>query len=672
MDRFLYFFFLTFHFSKVDYKNAKDDIKRGEIEMPSHFGNSVQEYYLDLIRHISSAREKRLQGLQTASDAEAYRREVREKIFRAFDLPKEKSPLNVQCSGVLRRKGFSIEKLIYWSRPGFPVTANLYLPEKRTAPIPAVLYLMGHNQPGKAAERAQVCARTLAAGGVAVLIPDPVSQGERYQFLGVPGNERISGSCTLEHNMLGKQLLLAGDFFGTWRVWDAFRGLDCLCSRPGIDPERIGVAGCSGGGTLTAFLNALDDRLSMASPCCCMTTWRRNVENELPVDIEQLPPFLMAEGLEMADLLIAAAPRPLLISGEKNDFFDPRGTVEVYEEVRRFYTLLGRQDAVKCFIGEESHGFREGARRSFYQFVRREFCLSDSFEKEDSVTEAEKDLFCTESGNVASLPGNRFLRDLIRDRADSLGRLRRKHSADKLRTWLRNRLAIGKIEQPFCRILRPRRVSENAVFSRFGLETEKGCVMSVLKLYSDSECFHLPESRRVSVYIPHLDSESELAETEISGERVLYGLDVRGIGELRPSGCDQFSAEAFFHPYGFDYHYASLGLLTGHSYLGGKVRDLLCTLELLAGRGASEIEVKASGQGCVPALLAAFLSDRVTSLVLIDAPRSWDSMLREEIIRWPQSCMVFGILRETDLPEIAALMERPHPQFLKGTRKLVF
>ena len=43
--------------------------------------------------------------------------------------------------------------------------------------------LMGHNQPGKAAERAQVCARTLAAGGVAVLIPDPVSQGERYQFL---------------------------------------------------------------------------------------------------------------------------------------------------------------------------------------------------------------------------------------------------------------------------------------------------------------------------------------------------------------------------------------------------------------------------------------------------------------------------------------------------------
>ena len=115
--------------------------------MPSHFGNSVQEYYLSLIHRLSSARGERVRALRTASDAEAYRREVREKIFRAFDLPSEKSPLNVQCTGVLRRKGFSIEKLIYWSRPGFPVTANLYLPEKRTAPIPAVLYLMGHNQP---------------------------------------------------------------------------------------------------------------------------------------------------------------------------------------------------------------------------------------------------------------------------------------------------------------------------------------------------------------------------------------------------------------------------------------------------------------------------------------------------------------------------------------------
>ena len=634
--------------------------------MSSHFGNSVQEYYLNWIRRLSSLREERVRALRTKAEAEAYRHEVREKIFRAFDLPKEKSPLNVQCTGLLRRTGFSIEKLIYWSRPGIPVTANLYLPEGRPGTVPAILYLMGHDQPGKAAERVQICARTLAAGGVAVLIPDPVSQGERYQFLGVPGSGKISGSCTLEHNMLGKQLLLAGEFFGTWRVWDALRGLDFLCSRPEIDPERIGVAGCSGGGTLTAFLSALDDRFSMASPCCYMTTWRRNAENELPADIEQLPPFLMAEGLEMADLLIAAAPRPLLISGEKNDFFDPRGTVEVFEEVRRFYALLGCEEAAACFIGGENHGFREGARRTLYRFVRRQFGLSVSFEKEELAVETKEELFCTRSGNVASLPGNRFLRDLIRDRADFLKTQRKPHTAEALKALLRERLNIGKIEVPFCRILRPRRLSERAVFSRFGLETEENRVMSVLKLCSDSEYFHLPEARSVSVAVPHLDSESELAETACPGERIVYGLDLRGVGELRPSGCDQYSTDEFFHPYGFDYHYASLGLLTGRSYLGGKVRDLLCTLELLAEKGASEIELKAFGQGCVPALLAAFLSDRVTSLTLVDAPESWDSMLREEVVRWPQSCMIFGILKETDLPEIAALMEHPRPRFLKG------
>ena len=196
--------------------------------------------------------------------------------------------------------------------------------------------------------------------------------------------------------------------------------------------------------------------------------------------------------------------------------------------------------------------------------------------------------------------------------------------------------------------------------------------MSVLKLYSDSEYFHLPESRSVSVYIPHLDSESELADSGFPENRTVYGLDIRGVGEVRPSGCDQYSTDQFFHPYGFDYHYASLGFLTGHSYLGGKVRDILCTLELLAEKGASEIELKAFGQGCVPALLAAFLSSRVTSLILADGPESWDSMLREEIVRWPQSCMIFGILRETDLPEIAALMESPRPQFLKGEKEPVF
>lgn len=77
---------------------------------------------------------------------------------------------------------------------------------------------------------------------------------------------------------------------GAWRAWDAVRGLDYLLSRPEVDTTRVGLTGNSGGGTMTTFVNALEDRLTMAAPSCYITTWVHNVENELPADSEQMPP----------------------------------------------------------------------------------------------------------------------------------------------------------------------------------------------------------------------------------------------------------------------------------------------------------------------------------------------------------------------------------------------
>jgi chloramphenicol O-acetyltransferase len=70
---------------------------------------------------------------------------------------------------------------------------------------------------------------------------------------------------------------------------------------PEVDSARIGVTGNSGGGTMTTFVNALDDRLFMASPSCYVTTWLHEVENELPADIEQMPPHAMEYGLDMVN-----------------------------------------------------------------------------------------------------------------------------------------------------------------------------------------------------------------------------------------------------------------------------------------------------------------------------------------------------------------------------------
>ena len=50
----------------------------------------------------------------------------------------------------LQRDGYSIEKVIFESRPGFQVTANLYLTDDEP-PLPGVIVPCGHSDDGKAA-----------------------------------------------------------------------------------------------------------------------------------------------------------------------------------------------------------------------------------------------------------------------------------------------------------------------------------------------------------------------------------------------------------------------------------------------------------------------------------------------------------------------------------------
>src|SRR5690606_31716019 len=127
---------------------------------------------------------------------------------------------------------------------------------------------------------------------------------------------------------------------------------------------RVGLTGNSGGGTLTCYLNALDDRFTMAAPSCFVTSFLNNAENELPADSEQCPPGILASELDFADYLIAQAPRPTMLLGQEQDFFDRRGLVKAYEDVKHVYGLLGAADNVQLFIGKLTHGFKQPNREA--------------------------------------------------------------------------------------------------------------------------------------------------------------------------------------------------------------------------------------------------------------------------------------------------------------------
>lgn len=618
------------------------------------FGNSIQEYFVGKFRSVANERRSRLAALKTRDDAERYVADVRNKILSIFELPTQKSPLNAVCTGTEQLPNYRIEKIIYQSRPDLPVTANLYIPEHIKEKCPAIVFLCGHSMEGKHSTVYQTACINLTKQGYAVLIIDPISQGERYQFLNVPNSDTVNGSCTREHNMLGKQLLLVDEYFGAWRAWDAIRGLDYLLERPEIDRSRVYITGNSGGGTMTTITNLLEERFAAAAPSCYITSWQHNIENELAADSEQIPPGISALGCEMGDLLLARAPRPLLILGQKNDFFDARGTSETYEEVKRVYSLLGAEKNVELFIGPTDHGYSRHNREAMYKFFARHSGVSGELtEPAETATLAPEQLRCLPSGQVEYLSGRRHVRDFTIELADTLAAKRKKHSPDQLRDFFCDLFQANQIATPYYRVLRPQSINSEPprtrVISRFALEVEPE-IPAVLKLIAKTAFFHLPSNRSAILYIPHLDSTTELDEFACLPQTV-FGLDVRGIGETRPLGGDQHSRE-FFLPYSYDYHFACCHMMLGESYLAAKVRDILGAIKLLEANGYSEIHLSGRGMGSIPAALAALIHGNTASVTLYNAPESWDSMLREPITLWPQSCMLKGILKHTDLPDV--------------------
>ena len=328
------------------------------IDPYQRFPRMVHEYYVTKVRGIERRGLEKKAALSNQAEAEAYIAEVREKIVKAFaPRPTKKTPLNAKVTGVIERDTYTVEKILFESRPKFYVTANLYLPKNRPGgKVPGVVGSCGHSQNGKCAEAYQSFAQGLARLGTACLIFDPIGQGERSQYVDPAGTLLIKGTTT-EHNHAGNQMELVGEFLGSWRAWDGIRALDYLLSRPEIDPQHVGITGNSGGGTMSTWLIGLERRWTMGAPACFVTTWRRNLENELPQDNEQCPPRALAYGLDHDDFLAAMAPKPIIILAQSRDYFDARGSEESYGRLRHLYKLLGAEKNIQLHIGPDEHGY---------------------------------------------------------------------------------------------------------------------------------------------------------------------------------------------------------------------------------------------------------------------------------------------------------------------------
>lgn len=623
----------------------------------NRFPRMVQDYFVERVREVERANLQRLNRLQSKADAEAYVVAARKSIAESFGPFPEKTPLKPVITGVVDRDNYTIEKVIFESRPKFLVTANLYIPKGIKSPRPGVVGSCGHSSNGKAAEAYQGFAQGLARQGYVVLIFDPIGQGERLQYSHLDPKHRPRVGVG-EHLHAGNQQFLVGEFFGSWRAWDGIRALDYLLTRPEVDPKHVGITGNSGGGTMTTWLCGVESRWTMAAPSCFVTTFRRNLENELPADTEQCPPRVLALGLDHADFLAAMAPKPIVILAKEQDFFDVRGAEEAFLRLKRLYTLLGVPENIRLFTGPTDHGYSIENREAMYQWFNAITKISDAKKEPPLTIETDETLQCTPTGQVASLQ-SRTIFAFTSDQAKAIAKSRPALSPPALVQSIQQILRIPDVQSvPEYRILRG--ISGRKYFkpnaSVYAVETEPNLFAIVYRL-ADKRLDSRPSksSDPAIVYVAHHSSDIELVEEPLIADiaksepkSVLYTCDVRGIGESRPDTCGM---NQFLNPYGSDYFYAIHSIMLDRPYVGQKTYDLLRVFRWLASFGHTQIHLVAKGWGTLPATFAALLSNSVTRVTFKNALVSYQSIAESEDYDWPLSALIPNVLKSFDLPQ---------------------
>ena len=309
------------------------------------------------------ARQKQIESIRTREAAAERNRAVRAKLLELLGgLPDYTGPLNARTTGRIQASGYTIEKVVFESLSRYFVTGNLYVPDT-PGKHPGILFPLGHWEQGKPA--AQEIAGNLALKGFVVFAYDPVGQGERVQAYDWRFGRSIAGGSTEQHTQHGALALLVGQELARYRIWDGKRALDYLTSRREVDTARIGCTGCSGGGTLTTYLSALDDRIKVAAPSCYMNSFRVLFPGPLG-DSEQSWNGFLAAGLDQTDFVELFAPKPWLITSTKDDFFTPAGARIVYEEAKRWYSLYDAADRIQWVIGPGGHGTPLEVREAVY------------------------------------------------------------------------------------------------------------------------------------------------------------------------------------------------------------------------------------------------------------------------------------------------------------------
>ena len=298
--------------------------------------------------------------------ARLWQKRVRGKLTELLGgLPSTRVALQAR---ILERKKFNNytrEKIIFQSRDNLSAFGYLLLPEKVSSPVPAIVCLPGHGRGCDdivgIAENGQQ--REIKSGYQRDFALQAVEHG--YAAFAI---EQLAFGCRRDDASRKKgagqsscqpasgAALLFGQTMIGWRVWDVTRAIDYLLTRSEIDSSRIATMGISGGGTVSLFSAALDERIKVGVVSGYFNTFRDSILS-LSHCIDNYVPGIL-NYIEMYDLAGLVAPRGLFIeSGERDPIFPIHGSRAAVRKAQDIYSVFGAPDKIGDEVFDDEHVF---------------------------------------------------------------------------------------------------------------------------------------------------------------------------------------------------------------------------------------------------------------------------------------------------------------------------
>jgi len=619
--------------------------------------NSLYHYLADQAYLLLKQREEKVAAIQSLPDWKMRQDSIKITLENLVGPFPEKTPLNPKIVRSIDKGSFRVEHIIFESQPGFFVTSSLYLPAglKKNSKYPVIIYCSGHTAEGYRSSVYQHVIMNLVSKGFIVFAFDPVGQGERLEYFDPKTGKSAVGGSTSEHSYPGAQAFLTGSSQAKYMVWDGVRAVDYLLTRKEVDPARIGITGRSGGGTQSAYIAAIDDRIYAAAPENYITNYTRLLQSIGPQDAEQNICHLIRSGLDHPDFLIVRAPKPAMMITTTGDMFSIQGAMETEAEVKRIYRAYGQENNFSRVEDNAAHASTLKNREALYAFFQKH--LTNPGDPTDNETEplTKEELQVTKTGQVSALPGSETVFSLNLKEAMRLnGKVNEERKTDgfsviavKMAKKLSGYREPEEVGKP---IFTGRIVRDNYVIEKYFLSGEGNYIIPYL--------LFIPVDRSDKVMI-YLHPEGKSAEASAGGEIEKYvsqGItvlapDLPGAGEMGPGSL---KGDAYFKGVSHNLWYASI--LIGRSITGILAGDVN-RLAMVIKRGNENAEIIGFAIKEMVAVMihAAAFSKYFNKIVLSENYTTYLSIVKEKFYD-PKSVMtgVQGAIMAYDLPDLEA------------------